>query len=445
VKKRIAALLSAVAVMLCLSGCSFVEIDVDGRLRAPHSVGEQNAIQTALEQHIFAQEEGSSLSYVMKYPKMGEYRSAYVMKDITGDGVQDALAFYSLQPEGAMTHIALLVKRDGAWACVDDVEGLATEIERIQFGDLDGDGTPEIFAGYSMYNTRDRRLVMYTWSEEHLVERYTDTYTKMVIDKITDEKCDDLMLFRLRAKDERATATLFTMKNGEVTEQSTAQINGNILQFGEYALCDLNDGTRALFQECSKDNNATITELLLWDGQSLTAPLYDPAENITRVSARESGLPATDINGDGIIEWPQSFRMAGYELVPTENMELWMSMWVTWDPKIEEPALVTTNIVNPYDGYCIEIPREWFGLVSADYNHETRRLTVRQVKDGAVSDELFHIVAYAAGEENPFKAEHNYLYLESTDKTRFELTYDRESEWELSMEKLNPLFSLYNG
>lgn len=444
-KKRWIALLAVICVMLSFCGCSFAEIDVDGRLRAPYATGEQNAIQQALEQHVFSQGEASSISYVLKYPKMGEYRSAFVMKDITGDGQDDALAFYALQPEGAMTHIALLEKKDGVWTCVDDVEGLATEIERIQFGDLDGNGSPEMFAGFSMYNTRDRRLMVYAWSNDCFVERYTDTYTGMIVEKLSDDKRDDLLLFRLRSKDETATVTMLSMSGGVVYEMGSASLDGNILQFGEYTKVEFNDTTRGLFQECTKDNRALITELIVWDGNQLTAPLYDPLENITTVSARESGLPAMDINGDGVTEWPQSSRLPGYELVPTEDVAVWMSLWSTWDAETEQVAPIMHSIVNPYDSYYIEIPEEWVGILSANYNAETRRLTVNAAQGGVVGEELFHIVAYPDGEDNPFKNDNKYLYLDSTAKTRYELAYNRDSDWDLSMEQLSSLFHLYTA
>ncbi len=441
-KMRLAALIAVCVWVLSFSGCSFAEIDVDGRLRAPHAVGEQSAIQTALEQHIFTDSDASSGTYVLKYPKMGDYRSAFVMKDVTGDQQDEAIAFYALQPEGAKTHIALLSKANGEWSCIDDIEGLATEIERIQFGDLDGDGVVEMFAGYSMYNTRDRRLMMYTWSGDHFVERYSDTYTSMIVDKVIDEQSDGLLLFRLNSKTSRTTVSLFTMENDTVTELGTAALDGQIRQFGKYDLATFANGTVGVFQDCTKDHRAIITELIVWNGQQLMTPLYDPSENINFISSRESELPSMDIDGDGMIDFPQSFRMPGYELISTENMKLWMSEWFTWDPVKVNVTSVMTNIMVPDDGYYLEIPEDWIGNVTAEYNADLHRLTVREVEDGVVGKELFNIVAFGAGEDNPFEEEGEYLFLEANNKTRYELCYDKESDRMLTMEQLSVLFSV---
>ena len=432
-----------VLVLLCsFTGCSFAEIDVDGRLRAPHAVGEQSAIQTALEQHIFKGGETSSGSYVLKYPKMGDYRSAFVMKDVTGDKQEDAIAFYALQPEGAKTHIALLSKNNDVWSCVDDIEGLATEIERIQFGDLDNDGVVELFAGFSMYNTRDRRLMMYTWSDDHFVERYSDTYTNMIVDKVIDSKSDGLLLFRLNAKTSETTVSLLTMEDDTVLEIGSASLDGHIRQFGKYSLSGFSDGTVGVFQDCTKDFRSTVTELIIWNGEQLLTPLYDPAENINFISSRESGLPSMDIDHDGMIEFPQSFRMPGYELIPTEDMVLWMSEWFRWDPETSNVESVLTNVMVPTDGYYVCIPEDWIGTVTAEYNAENHRLTVREVDAGVVGDVLFEIVAFGDGEENPFKQDGDYLFLEADKKKRYELRYDKENDRSLTMEALSELFFL---
>ncbi|MBE6762977.1 MAG: hypothetical protein E7553_01275 [Ruminococcaceae bacterium] len=441
-KTKLTAWIAVLVMLLSFTGCSFAEIDVDGRLRAPHAVGEQSAIQAALEQHIFMNPDASAGTYVLKYPKMGDYRSAFVMKDVTGDKQEEALAFYALQPEGAKTHIALLSKASGEWVCIDDIEGLATEIERIQFGDLDNDGVVELFAGFSMYNTRDRRLMMYTWSDDHFVERYSDTYTNMIVDKVIDKTHDGLLLFRLNAKTAQTTVSLFTMVDDTVTELGSASLDGHISQFGKYELASFENGRVGVFQDCKKDYRATITELIIWNGQQLLTPLYDPAENINFVSSRESGLPSMDIDGNGMIDFPQSFRMPGYELVETENMNLWMSEWFTWDMKAMNVTSVMTTIMVPSDGYYITIPDDWIGNVSADYNAETRRLTVREVEAGVVGEKLFEIVAFGVNAENPFKEQDTYLFLESGKKTRYELCYDKENDLELTKEQLSGLFSL---
>lgn len=443
--RRVAALVLFASMLACLSGCSFMSLDVDSQLRSPHAAGEQSAIQTALEQHIYAKnaqgDASAPVSYVLKYPKMGDYRSAFIMEDIDGNGTQDALAFYALQPEGANTHIALLCKENGAWRCVDDMEGLATEIERIHFADLDGNGTLELVTGFSMYNTRDRRLMLYTWSTDHFVERYTDTYTNIIVAPIVKNGRDDLLLFRLNAEEKRSTVRLLSMTDGAIVEQGAASLDGYITDFGPYTVDTLEGEVRGVYQDCIKDAQTTITELILWDGEQLTAPLYDPAENLTTISARESGLPCMDFDKDGEAEWPQSSRLPGDETKPTEEMTVWLTDWYAWDQDIPAAAKKLSTVVVAQDDYYLEIPDEWIGTVTASYDKVLHKLTVSQVVSGIKGDVLFEIVAFAEKDGNPVDDD-AYLFLATSDKLRYEIRYDKDNDRNLSMQLLSDLFVL---
>ncbi len=443
--RRCVALVLTAVLMLSLSGCSFMTLDVDSQLRSPHAVGEQSAIQTALEQHIYTQnaqgETAVPISYVLKYPKMGEYRSAFIMKDVDGNGTEDALAFYALKPEGANTHIVLLCKQQGVWYCADDIEGLATEIERLHFADLDGDGTIELVTGFSMYNTRDRRLMLYTWSTDHFVERYTDTYTNIIVAPIVKNGRDDLVLFRLNAEEKRSTVKLLSMQENTIVEQGTAALDGYITDFGPYTLDTLQDDVRGIYQDCVKDAQTTITELILWDGERLTAPLYDPAENLTTMSARESKLPCMDIDKDGETEWPQSFRLPGDETTPTEQVTVWLSDWYAWDQDVPTAVHKLCCLAVPEDGYYVGIPESWRGNITASYDKTKHRLVVSEVVNGVKGDTLFDIVTFAEKDGNPMGGE-GYLFMASTDKRRYEIHYDRDSDRDLSMQWLSDLFEL---
>ena len=144
----LAALLAAAA--LLLAGCS---MDVDAYLIPPKLQGEEQQIQQALDEFIQTRYgKGASTNYTLKYPKGGEYTSAFILTDLNSGRLDTAskqsaandvaLAFYQVAQKGAAanTHINLLRQTDGDWTSVSDVEGLSTDIERVVFGDLDGDG-----------------------------------------------------------------------------------------------------------------------------------------------------------------------------------------------------------------------------------------------------------------------------------------------------------------
>lgn len=93
--KRIMALLLAAA-LFCLSGCSLTPTSMESLLSPPVRTEEQSEIYQALLSSV-----NTNISLV--YPRSGEYTSAFVVEDIDGDGLEDALVFYQDQSQATST------------------------------------------------------------------------------------------------------------------------------------------------------------------------------------------------------------------------------------------------------------------------------------------------------------------------------------------------------
>ena len=85
---RAAAAILAVVLTVPMFGCSVFNVfSVDSLIKAPRLTGDNAEIQKAFESAV-----GSEVSLVR--PVAGEYRSAYVLHDYDGDGVNEAIVFY---------------------------------------------------------------------------------------------------------------------------------------------------------------------------------------------------------------------------------------------------------------------------------------------------------------------------------------------------------------
>ena len=62
-----------------LSGCTVSTFQIQNLMRPPKSTGYKAEIQKVIE-------EVTGSSIILKYPQRGEYRSAVIMKDVSGDG-----------------------------------------------------------------------------------------------------------------------------------------------------------------------------------------------------------------------------------------------------------------------------------------------------------------------------------------------------------------------
>ena len=93
---------------LLLSGCAVLSGGVETQLCPPEISKEQAAIRAALESYL-EQNNGERAVYTLRFPHSGAYRTAYVMQDIDGDGVEEAFVFYTPDGEIGDVHLHFVV------------------------------------------------------------------------------------------------------------------------------------------------------------------------------------------------------------------------------------------------------------------------------------------------------------------------------------------------
>lgn len=430
--KRLGIMATAIAMALACAGCQIS--DVGSQLRAPRPTGEQRAIQQALDSYIV--HAGGGREYILKYPQDGDYLSAFVMEDIDADKEEEAIAFYQFVGEGQTTHIHLLDKVDGKWQSISDLEGFSSDISGVAFGDLDGDGVRELLAGWSVYNSRDRLLGVYSLADEEITVISDDQYyTKLLVTDFIAPGKDDLLLFQLDTAQNAAVVRLKSLQAGVLRELGQASIDGYIRSFGDYCVGKLADGLYGVYLDGYKDADTTITELIYWDGEQLRTPFYNESDNITSLTARQTAIPCMDIDGTGdresTVEWPMCSRLPGYEEDAAADA-MWLTEWVNWQYRDQTEQRLFASIVNTADRYYLMIPEAWLdeengwsGSVTADYDAAAHELRVFAYKDER-ADAPFLTVRLGTTEESDRDDEGEYLEMVDGDgnRIRYRITYD---------------------
>lgn len=441
---------AALLLALLLSGCNILGLDVEAQLRPPRLAGEQQEIQRALEAYIDkTADKASAGRYLLKYPKAGEYRSAFVRQDIDGDGQEEAIAFYCPTSKSPKTHINYLKKVDGEWTSVHDIPGIGIDIDRVSFGDLNGDGVKELFTGWDLYNSRDRQLVMYSLNGGQLNEQFTDTYTSVIVGNVTARGHDDLLLFRIDSTNNAVTARLFSYADGHMTELASAELDGYIRSFGTSHIAPLADGVNGVYIDGYKDGNTTVTELLYWDGSRLVTPfalLEGGNANVSaREALRETSLPSMDIDVDGQIEWPRMRRLTGYETTDVENT-LWLTEWCSWDYAARKVVREFASVVNMADGYYLMMDDAWVDKTAGDritarYTADTRTLELLEVQNGVVGDPVLALRTVATGASAYALNTVDYTFqpLLTNAATEVQVWFDPREPFAFSMEKIRYL------
>ena len=93
--KRIGCLFLSCALVLSFGGCSQTDFaNIDGVMSPPKLTEEQNMIYAALEDSV-----GKNIR--LKYPKTGDYKSAFVMQNIDDEPGEEAIVFYEIHLQRA--------------------------------------------------------------------------------------------------------------------------------------------------------------------------------------------------------------------------------------------------------------------------------------------------------------------------------------------------------
>ncbi len=406
--KRIICLLMAITAVLTLSGCN-TAIDMQSHLQPPRLTGDQQAVQETLDEYLSVGEQSQESR--LKYPKSGENRSAILLADLDGDGVEEAIAFYTTaQDETVHVHF---MRRDAKneWKSGEDIVGNSTEIEEVALADLDGDGGKELLIGWSLYTSADKQLSVYTDTPDGSITTVGDLlYTAFIVGDLTDFEWDDLLVLRADTATSAVSVTLETVQDYLLQTVGSARLDGYVQGFTDVQIAPLADGTNALYIDCYRDANTLLTELVFWDGQQLVSPFYNTNTNLTNGRVREVKITATDVDGDGTIEVPVCRRLPGYE-TESAKTSLWLTAWNQWALSSPTQVQETTSfycIMNLEDGYYFRLPDNYVTIgetgepesqLTAGYDATSREWSLYTVEEGRPKTLLLTIRAAAMDAE----------------------------------------------
>jgi len=392
-KKLIPLLLSA---MFLFSGCSFGTISVDELMRPPKPVGENGKIQEALEKKL-----GTDIT--LKYPKTGEYRTAYVECNIDGDYENEVIVFYKKNAEVSGIRFNIIDKVGDDWVSAGDSEGEGTDVDKVIIADLNNDGINEIVIGWNTVSTKDKNVSIYSYTpglgyESCIGKRFSEMYTVMEIMDFMGDGTQQIMTVLLNTAMTTSSASLLKLDESGVTLVGKVSLDGNVSSYSNIIKGKINNSINAIYLDGYKGANVLITEIVYYNGTALTAPLYDEMEKSTTITLRETATLSMDIDSDGNIEIPLPVVLPGYEqMAPADQMR--MSNWYIFTGKGLEKKLSTVNNIN--DGYYFMLPPAWVGNVTVIKSNADRSMTFFEwtkgrtdIKADAPGRELMKIKVY---------------------------------------------------
>ena len=430
--KRIVAVILSALLTVTFAGCDSFMMGADDLLVAPKLEGDMYPVQQALTDAV-----GDKIT--LKYPTDGDNRSAFVMKDIDGNGTEEAFAFYSTTRDSVVTmHINVIEKKADKWISSGDLSLAGSGVESVSFADLDGNGRFEIIVGWYIFGTTEKQVGVYSF-DKTLTGRALEPYTNFTYADLTGDRRDDLVIVYLNSSEKQGTAKLISLSGKGVTESQSVALDGGVTSYSTPVVSKLSSGETAVYIDAAK-GNGTITEIIWFEDGSLHGS-YDKDAPESTQTYRNDTTPCKDFDGNGVIDIPVTEILKSTEKM-SENDKVYYTNWSEFDGKSFK--ITASTFMNYSDGYSLTVPKKLRQkiMVLRQVATRTRIFYSFDTDKELVGGELFKIVTIAnAGYNAEVYEKNGYIVLGETATAVYAARVIPENDFGITEEDIREMFA----
>lgn len=394
--KKLLSILTVTVICLLNCGCSF-SASMENLLTPPKLTEEQEEIYQELISSV-----GRNVK--LKYPRNGDYRSAFVLHNIDGEPGDEAMVFYEskdIRSGESALRLKFLDRSSGKWEAVYDLACPGNEIESVVFADLTADiaadsaetaqitannggsgqtsgrsSTPNIILSYTLLNQTEKAFSVLKYSDRTPVELLSSTYSCMEITDLNKDDRNELVIVSVNKELQTASASMYTDGGDRLELLSNTPLYGGAADYIRVTKGLLDENTPALFLDYSKGGGQSGTDVLYCYGSRLFCPdslggvagSSGSAVISRQVNDYMAEIYSFDIDGDGFVEVPSTTPLPGYETL-TKPEQLCAVQWYT-----VQNDNFTQKSYCYFSGkyrFALIFPNRWTGVVTAipDFNN----------------------------------------------------------------------------
>ncbi len=384
--------------ILALIGCVVITTafePMDTLMKPPKVDGENLSIQLAFEENV-------GENYLLKQPISGSYRSAYSFVDISGDGENEVVVFYSMSNDLGIVRMNVLDKIDGVWKSVADFVSVYNDIQEIAFSDLNGDGRKEIIVGWiTLPESYSKLLSVYeikVGTDIEIEAVYSGNYSMFKVTDIDSDGNHDILSLNQNHIGNSSEYTAFILQYGEgklsKTSDFTMDKSFSSLAAVNFDSSASDDGKR-IYIDGYNSEGTLATDCIRWDEENKTFDrCFIDGVSVSTLSSRSSKVLCKDINSDGIIEIPTEKHLVYLDRDDYTDHSMNFIDWVN----IYETGLnhISQYLVFTQYGFSYNLLTDLYGKVCVENNTEKSELTFYSVineNDSFVKDKKLFSIA----------------------------------------------------
>ena len=444
---------------LLLSACSSFQPNLTDLMQSPKLTEEQAEIYEALTN-------AADVSDVqLKYPKSGDYRSAFVMFDLDADGEDEALVFYNMPSWGGNVRIMVLDHQQDEWVSVYDAVGEGTDVTEVDFQVLTASGRHCVLIGWEQGTSENTSISVYDYTGGQLRVLYESEYSQMLIEDLDQDGTKEILLGIFKASSKTGAIRLINDTEDGLQSASRIVMDSTITGFLGIEIGWLAQDQIAVFVDAYTSSTQIVTEIMVYTDDGKLRSLSSHYGGLDRPLLREVPVRCEDINGDGILEIPVSLVEYSEEEREEDNRKNLLQYLYLSNPEELERlgeadsaensqagsvtftfSPVWTGFVNLDYGFRFQFPEEWIGQVNVVKESDRNEWVFTLRTEAAEPPALLRIRVY--GQDEPRDVFDNLVYeqLEKRGVYEYYAAPVKSSavpeQMQLSMEEIRERFSI---
>lgn len=368
-KFKIVLLFLILSLLLC--GCSNFRFagSIDDLISPISPSGDNAGVQNAVDEYCKS-------GYLIKIPSSGDYRTSFIFYDLDGDGQDEAIAFYEPSDSLATVNMAVLNKVNDKWNVVENIVGDGTDINSVDFCDVNNDGVTEIIVCWSVITkSTNLNLEIYRQNktdDTYKLEKMDDSITaaEFICADVNGDHSTDLLVFTIGSGSESPVAQLYSFESNKKVLLGQTKLDSSIISFSNITIGESDEGVSIYADAVRSNGDSMVTEFIYWSDyyDSIVSPFYSYSTGKTSETTRKSIINSKDIDSDGIVEIPIDKSVSKLpEQITAQN-------WMEYSNTVLKHKCYSLSCKR--DGYSLVVGDNDFSDINVKYDNENRMMTV---------------------------------------------------------------------
>lgn len=398
-------------VVTSFTGCNVWMGSIDSLLSPPKLTTQQQEIYQALTSSI-------DTKISLKYPRTGDYLSAFIVSNFDEEPTEEAIVFYEktgITADETSLRINMLDQEDGKWKSIFDKSADGSEVDTVIISKLGQSDDVNIIVGYNMMQG-EKQLNIYKYvtdantGNRKLVETLSDTYSIMNVEDIDNDGYNELFLVTGNSASSYAEAKILKSDSNNKYIRTRVAMDSNTMDYTQCLYSNsLNDSSKQIFIDSIVATNMIETEILFLDTNGedfIIANASSEEKTLLGNTIRPSGYNSCDIDHDSIIEIPIVVTFTGYEkLSDTEQMK--MTKWLTYNN--QSLVVKYEGYYSITDGYFFALPERWKNKVTIKFDSARNDIVFYEYNEN-LEDSTVELLRLTVSEEKNLETIQNNGY-----------------------------------